>query len=548
MRTYDCDVVVVGGGSTGAGVVRDVAMRGYSAILVDRADLGQGTTGRYHGLLHSGGRYVVSDPHSATECAEENAIVTRIHASAVEATGGLFVSTPEDDLAFSDDFLAGCHKTGVPVEEISVAAALKREPRVNPGIRRAFLVEDGTVDGWQMVWGAARSAQEYGAQILTYHAVVGIEMTGSSVSAVRCIDRRSGEDVTISCRFVINAAGAWSHHIAEMAGCHDVEVVPGRGIMIAMNHRLVNTVINRCTYPADGDILVPVHTVAIIGTTDVRAEDPDELPIPADEVQQMLDCGEILIPGFRQARALHAWSGARPLVKDSRVSAQDTRHMSRGMSILDHQSRDGVSGVLTIAGGKLTTYRLMAKNIVDRMCEQLGEERECRTADEAVPGSTPGETYQVTHRLHDREADRRDDQIICECELMSRTMLTDALHADPQASMDDLRRHLRLGMGPCQGGFCSLRATGIACAEGVIDAELANARLHEFLAHRWIGLWPILYGDQVRQTALDEWIFQGLLDVEHLPEPKVVLEPVPLGVAAQSLQSTTEPETTEAVR
>ncbi|MBS5255343.1 MAG: FAD-dependent oxidoreductase, partial [Cutibacterium granulosum] len=88
MRTMEADVVVIGGGATGAGVVRDVAMRGYSAILLDRADLGQGTTGRYHGLLHSGGRYVVSDQQSATECAEENAIVTRINADAVESTGG----------------------------------------------------------------------------------------------------------------------------------------------------------------------------------------------------------------------------------------------------------------------------------------------------------------------------------------------------------------------------------------------------------------------------------------------------------------------------
>lgn len=538
MRTLDCDVVVVGGGSTGTGVVRDVAMRGYSAILVDRADLGQGTTGRYHGLLHSGGRYVVSDPRSATECAEENAIVTRIHASAVEATGGLFVVTPEDDLDFSDKFWAGCHDTGVPVEEISVAEALRREPRVNPGIKRAFAVEDGTVDGWQLVWGAARSAQEYGAKILTYHTVTGIKVSDSAVTAVTCTDRRSGDELTINCRFVINAAGAWAHHIAEMAGCHDVEVVPGRGIMIAMNHRLVNTVVNRCIYPADGDILVPVHTVSIIGTTDVRADDPDKLAIPHDEVQQMFDSGETLIPGFRKARALHAWSGARPLVKDARVSAQDTRHMSRGMSILDHQSRDGVSGILTIAGGKLTTYRLMAKNIVDVMCEQLGDQRECRTADEPVPGSTDGHNYVVTHRLHDREQDRREDQIICECELMSRTMLTDAMHADPKSSMDDLRRHLRLGMGPCQGGFCSLRATGIACSEGILDADGANLRLHEFLSNRWIGLWPILHGDQVRQTALDEWIFQGLLDVEHLPEPSTVLEPVPLD-AATPPESTT---------
>ena len=83
-------------------------MRGFRSILVERVDLGQGTTGRFHGLLHSGGRYVVSDPRSATECAEENATVKRIAAGAVEDTGGLFVTTPADDPDYADRFLAGC--------------------------------------------------------------------------------------------------------------------------------------------------------------------------------------------------------------------------------------------------------------------------------------------------------------------------------------------------------------------------------------------------------------------------------------------------------
>ena len=143
---------------------------------------------------------------------------------------------------------------------------------------------------------------------------------------------------------------------------------------------------------------------SIIGTTDVKEEDPDRLPIPRNEVQQMLDSGEALIPGFRESRAVHAWSGARPLFKDKRVAASDTRHMSRGMSILDHGSRDGVKGIASIIGGKLTTYRLMAKNIVDVMVEQLGDDRPCRTAEEAVPGSTSGKNYLITHRLGENEA------------------------------------------------------------------------------------------------------------------------------------------------
>ncbi len=520
MRKLEADVVVIGGGSTGAGVVRDVAMRGYRAVLVDRVDLAQGTSGRFHGLLHSGGRYVVSDPHSATECAEENAILTRIQSNAVEATGGYFVATDVDDPAFGDKFLEGAKATGVPAEEVSVAEVLKREPRVNPRISRAIKVLDGSVDGWQLVWGACRSAMNYGAKVLTYHRVTEIKRENDAVSAVVCWDEKAGEEVEIGCRFVINCAAAWGGQVAAMAGCPDVEVVPGAGIMIAMNHRLVNSVVNRLTYPADGDILVPVHTVCIIGTTDQKADDPDKLAISKEEVQQMLDCGEILIPGFRQARAIHAWAGARPLVKDSRVGSGDTRHMSRGMSILDHSTRDGLAGMLTIAGGKLTTYRLMAKNVVDVMCDQMGETRPCRTADEQCPGAEDKKNYLVTHRLHDREEDRLEDQILCECELMSRRMFVKLLEEQPNATFDDLRRQLRLGMGPCQGGFCSMRATGVALEKSKMSIDRATGLLRLFLKNRWIGLWPILYGDQVRQTALDDWIFQGTLDVEHLPQPE----------------------------
>lgn len=518
MKTLDVDVVVIGGGSTGVGVVRDVAMRGYSAVLVDRVDLAQGTSGRFHGLLHSGGRYVVSDPNSAKECAEENAILTRIQPSAIESTGGMFVCGPDDDPAFGDKFLEGARANGVPATEISVAAALAREPRLNPKITRAISVLDGSVDGWQLVWTAAQSAMEYGAKVLTYHKVTRIEREGDTVSAVICHDAKTGEDVRIGCHFVLNCAGAWAGQIAAMAGCHDVEVVPGRGIMVAMNHRLVNTVVNRLIHPSDGDIIVPVHTVCIIGTTDVKAPDPDNLPIPREEVQQMLDAGEVLIPGFRKARAIHAWSGARPLVKDSRVSAADTRHMSRGMGIMDHSERDDLKGLLTISGGKLTTYRLMAEHIVDAMETQLGTPHACRTAEEPCPSPEgTSTTYHVTHRLHDREQDRMHDQILCECELLSRRMFTDKLAEQPTGSLDDLRRQLRLGMGPCQGGFCTMRATGVAHEVGAVDIERATGLLRLFLKNRWQGLWPILYGDQVRQTALDNWIFSGTLDVEHLP-------------------------------
>ncbi|HEX9410754.1 MAG TPA: FAD-dependent oxidoreductase, partial [Actinomycetota bacterium] len=113
MATFSTDVLVIGGGSTGVGVARDAAMRGFSTVLVDRGDLATGTTGRFHGLLHSGGRYVVKDPKAAEECIHENRILRRIAADCIEDTGGLFVTTPIDTPEYADRFVEGCRAAGI---------------------------------------------------------------------------------------------------------------------------------------------------------------------------------------------------------------------------------------------------------------------------------------------------------------------------------------------------------------------------------------------------------------------------------------------------
>jgi glycerol-3-phosphate dehydrogenase len=287
--------------------------------------------------------------------------------------------------------------------------------------------------------------------------------------------------------------------------------------MIAMNHRLVNTVINRCQMPTDGDILVPIRTVSVIGTTDEHTDDADDHTVIESEVDRMLDDGEKLVPGFRQARALRVWTGVRPLFEDAKASDTDTRDVTRAHALLDHAERDGVARFVTITGGKLTTYRLMAEETVDAVCRQLGEARACTSAAVPLPGSESGEHYKIGERLARKEAQLADEQLICECEMVPRSRLEEAMRRRQTHNLDDIRRTLRLGMGPCQGGFCIYRATGILHGLDGMSAEAANGALLGFLQERWKGMWPILYGDQLRQARLDDWIFQGILDVEHLP-------------------------------
>jgi glycerol-3-phosphate dehydrogenase len=512
------DVLVIGGGATGAGVAWDAALRGLDVVLADRHDLGSGTSGRFHGLLHSGGRYAVKDPNAAEECVHENGIVRAIAADCVEDTGGLFVTTPFDDPAYADQFAAGCQATGVPCEEIDPEEAKRQEPRLHPGISRAFRVPDGSIDVWKLVWGLARGAQDRGARVLPYHEAVAIHREGDRVTGARLRSNTTGDELDVAARITVSASGAWAGRIAEFAGIEGVHVMPGRGIMIAMNHRLVNTVVNRCQMPTDGDIIVPVRTVSVIGTTDVHTEDPDDHTVLQDEVDAMLEDGEQLIPGFKQARALRVWTGVRPLFEDRKEDdSGSTRDVTRAHALLDHRQRDGVEGFLTITGGKLTTYRLMAEETVNAVCGQLGEDRECTTATERVTGAEDGAYLHVGQRLQRREQTLQDDQLICECELVPRQRLEDTIRQRASTNLDDIRRLLRLGMGPCQGGFCIYRATGILHTLDGIDGEQASASLVDFMRERWKGVWPVLCGDQLRQMRLDDWIFQGVLDVGHLP-------------------------------
>ena len=132
MVTLSTEVLVIGGGGTGAGVAWDAALRGLDVVLVDRADLAEGTSGRFHGLLHSGGRYAVKDPRAAEECIGENRILRRVAADCIEDTGGLFVTTPFDDPDHADKFAQPPGNRG-ECEEVSASQALRDEPLLNPG-------------------------------------------------------------------------------------------------------------------------------------------------------------------------------------------------------------------------------------------------------------------------------------------------------------------------------------------------------------------------------------------------------------------------------
>jgi glycerol-3-phosphate dehydrogenase len=191
--------------------------------------------------------------------------------------------------------------------------------------------------------------------------------------------------------------------------------------------------------------------------------------------------------------------------------------VTRAHALLNHRTRDGVERFVTITGGKFCTLRLMAEETMDAVCAELGVDRPCRTADEPLPDSEDRRYYWLGARVARREESLLEDQLVCECEFVPRRDLEAVIGWRDTTNLDDIRRSVRLGMGPCQGGFCMYRATGILHGLKEIPAPVANRSFLDFIQERWKGAQPVLYGDQLRQVRLDEWIFQGLFDVAHLP-------------------------------
>ena len=369
-------VIVIGAGSTGAATVHDLALRGLRVIVIERGEVASGTTGRNHCLLHSGGRYCVTDHESAVECIEENMTLRKIMPDLLELNDGLFVAVTEGDLAFKERFLKGCAACHIPARDIPVKHALAIEPFLNPGILAAVQVPDGVFEPFRFCLAFLATARLSGAVVRTYTEVTDFICSGKSVTGVKIKDYRTGKSETMGADLIVNAAGPWAGEIAAKAGVR-VPEVPTAGVMVTLDCRLNNMVLNRLNKPSDGDIVVPQRATSVIGTTSWTVEDPDLISIPPEHVERMISQGELLLPPVRKVPMRAKMAVARPLIARS---GADAREVSRTFECFDHAS-DGVNGFVTIAGGKTTTARAMAERVADIVCNKLDIATTCRTRD-----------------------------------------------------------------------------------------------------------------------------------------------------------------------
>jgi glycerol-3-phosphate dehydrogenase len=380
------DVLVIGGGATGTGIARDLALRGVDVMLVERNGLSSGASSRSHGLLHSGARYAEANRIGAEECIVENRILRFIAGACIRDTGGLFVQLADDDPAYFEEKHTACTEIGIETTLLSGAEARVHVPDLSTAVERAMWVPDGVVYPSRLCAANAADAEVHGAAVHPHAPLEEMVVEDGRITTVLV---GGAVDAEVEPQYVVNAAGAWAGTVASMA---DVEVgmAPSRGVMISVEYDGLGPALNRCRTPDDGDIVVPHDDEVVLGTTSVPVTDPDDYEQVDWEIETSVRECAAMLPPVADAPTVRTWWGVRPLYAPDEQTS-DRRGISRGFSTLDHTA-DGVDNFLSVVGGKLTTYRQMAEAVSHRVCDTLGVEAECETAIRPLPGAEdPGQ-------------------------------------------------------------------------------------------------------------------------------------------------------------
>ncbi|MDP3759528.1 MAG: glycerol-3-phosphate dehydrogenase/oxidase [Ramlibacter sp.] len=408
------DAVIIGGGATGLGAALDAALRGYKVALVERADFGQGTSSRSSKLVHGGVRYLAQgDFKLVYEALRERA---NLLANAPHIAQPLSFVMPAYKLwqmpfygagLKAYDALAGSAGIG-GTRFMGPAGVREMLPTVRTqGLLGGVSYWDGQFDDARLALAIARTAQAHGATLANYCLARSLVGDGRKLSGVEVVDRETGKAFVVRSRCIINATGVWADDLLRdaAAGNRRPLVAPSQGIHLSFDRSFLPTT-SAVFWPrtSDGRVLfaIPWLGKTIVGTTDSKRADVHEEPEPLPgEIDYLLkECANFFAAPPRRADILSAWVGLRPLVNPQAAGAdQDTKSISREHTVLVRPD-----GLVTVTGGKWTTYRSMAQDVLDR-CRDAGlmdARGPCVTAKTRLVGAngSAGTTLTAAAGLH----------------------------------------------------------------------------------------------------------------------------------------------------
>ena len=402
--TEELDVLVVGMGATGAGVALDAASRGLRVAVLDKGDLASGTSSKSSKLVHGGLRYLENYEFGLVrEGVVERQLLLKLAPHLVRPMDFLYPVWPDTakrrllglGLTTYDVFalasLAGRGGATRRHEKVSAGEAIALAPALeDSGLAYSYLYGDCATDDARLVLAVVQAARRYGALTITHAEVTGLTSSDGRVDGATVLDRFTGSTVTVRARHVVNATGVWVDQLQgfEEPGRRAV-VQPSKGVHVVVPRERLPLLQASVLLPSkQGDgrsmFAIPWGRQTILGTTDTPYDgELDGLSLTQEDLDYVLASGNAvfkrdLVPDD----VLGCWAGVRPLIKES-----DTAKMSDISR--RHTLVEGTGGLLTITGGKLTTYRRMAKDVVDRIVERDGTKAKCRTDEISLSGNRP---------------------------------------------------------------------------------------------------------------------------------------------------------------
>ena len=386
------DLLVIGGGITGAGVARDAAMRGLSVALIEAQDLASGTSSRSSKMIHGGLRYLVAgDVAVVKESASERATLHRIAPHLAQKTPYVIPTDSVRSKLILRAALWAYERLGdverADYHEVwSKDELAEKEPLIERSrLNGAVVYPEFLTDDSRLTLATVRSAIDHGATVATYLKATNIRKDQAfSIDAASTLPGETRE-LTVSARAVVNAAGPWVDQVCDLEQAQPPRLALSRGVHLVFDHAdlpVRNTVVMR-TPDARRIFAVPLGQYTYIGTTDDYHPEHDYWPPVTDQdVSYLLATTQRAMPeaSLSPDRIVSVWSGIRPLVGDG--SGRASKELSRKDEVWTSPS-----GLLSVGGGKLSAYRAMAERIVDTVIENHGfAAKPCITADVPLPG------------------------------------------------------------------------------------------------------------------------------------------------------------------
>lgn len=530
-------VIIAGGGINGCGIARDLALRNIDCLLVEKKDFSAETSGASSGLIHGGAKYLLNDIDVTRLSCLDSGYIKEIAPHLLFRIPFLYTvyKTPQRSKLKAKVLLEAVEAYFKAYDAYAPLKKAQQHTRLTPddvcALESSFdkknLVGGVTFDEWGVDVGRlcianVVDAAEQGAHACNHTEIVSVLTEDNTVKGVVLQDVLTKEIKQVTCDVLINATGPWAPVFGNKFNAQ-IKLRPTKGIHLVFDRKLFNMALVAQAIDGREIFIYPSQNVTIIGTTDDDYfGDLDDQRVTEDEIKYLLDAIETIFPAIKDARLIYAYSGVRPTLYERNCYEDD---LSREHAIIDHEKVDKVSGVFSLVGGKLASYRIMAQEICDVVAKKLDNNTPCTTHKKFLPGGDdvpdvkalaldydldPYVCARIVYRHGSRALNilkmmtnnPEGRALVCSCEPVTKAEIDYVVKNEFVRTLSDVRRRTRFSTGPCQGTNCLIGTAGLL--KSLLPESTASeyTMMQDFLKEWWWNRACVLGGEQLKQEEL----------------------------------------------